>query len=91
MNAKCTLTGETVLLKDIAEFDMQIPAAICECRRFEDSNITTHANISATLSGNCNQENCSAIWFAVSDTYNGVLNSVPQCENIISINSQFCK
>jgi len=81
MDAKCTLTGESVLLKDIGGFDMDIPTAICECSRFEESDITTSNNIAATLGGNCNQDNCSAIWSTASDAYMGVLNTVPQCDN----------
>ena len=81
MDARCTLTGETVLLTDIAGFDMEIPTAVCECSTPEQSSVKTPIDVSATLGGNCNQDNCSAVWSSASDSYSGVLNSVPQWDD----------
>ena len=81
MDARCTLTGDSVILTDIVGFDMEIPTAICECSTFEQNGVKTPVSASATLGGNCNQDNCSAIWSTASDSYRGVLNTVHQCDD----------
>ena len=78
MDALCTLTGETVALEDVHGATSQIPTAICECRIRKESPATTDKT-TATLGGQCNTENCSAIWSTASDSARGVLDHVPQC------------
>ncbi len=63
MDAQCTLTGHAVQLQG-----EDIPTAICSCR------IAAYPG-GGTLGGDCNSQNCSAIW----STAGSVLNSQPQC------------
>ncbi len=53
----------------------EIPTAIYECRVITESSDTT----TGTLGGQCNTDNCSAIWSTSSDQSGSVLDMVPQC------------
>jgi hypothetical protein len=54
MDDKCTLTGKTATLTDKAGKKVEIPTAICQCKVSQKGG--------ATLGGQCNPANCSAIW-----------------------------
>lgn len=54
MDGKCTLTGKTVTLTNKQGKKVQIPTAICQCKMSQGGG--------ATLGGQCNPANCSAIW-----------------------------
>ena len=68
MDGKCTLTGNTVTLTDKSGQQQEIPTAICQCR------INTPGG-GGTLGGQCNEQNCSAVW----STAGSVLDSQPAC------------
>jgi hypothetical protein len=54
MDQPCTLTGSTVTLTDNSGKKVQVPTAICQCK------LGTAGG--ATLGGQCQSANCSAIW-----------------------------
>lgn len=54
MDQPCTLTGSTVTLTDNSGKKFQVPTAICQCK-LEPAG-------GATLGGQCQSGNCSAIW-----------------------------
>lgn len=68
MDAKCTLTGETVVLKDKDGQEHEVPTAVCGCRLTPGGG--------STLGGQCNAANCSATWSVAG----GVLENLPHCE-----------
>lgn len=68
MDGKCTLTGKTVMLTDKNGQQQEIPTAICEC-------VISTGGPRRTLGGQCNQQNCSAVW----STAGSVLDSQPAC------------
>jgi hypothetical protein len=55
MDQPCTLTGSTVTLTNKSGQSQQVPTAICQCELNKPGG-------GATLGGQCNTGNCSAIW-----------------------------
>ena len=73
MDAPCTLTGEMVPLTDEFGETLFVPTAICNCQLINSDSP------SGTLGGQCNTDNCSAIWSTSSEIRGRVLDMVPQC------------
>jgi len=73
MDAKCTLTGDSVSLEDDFGITVMVRTAICEC------TVSSTEKPLGTLGGQCSEQNCSAIWSTALDHGDGVLDVVPQC------------
>jgi len=76
MDAPCTLTGETVPLVDEFGETFFVPTAICDCELINSDTP------SGTLGGQCNVDNCNAIWSTSTEIPGGVLAVVPECTDI---------
>jgi hypothetical protein len=69
MDGQCTLTGKTVTLTSKGGKKVEIPTAICQCKVSEKGG--------ATLGGQCNPANCSAVWsVAAAPLFDGL----PHCK-----------
>lgn len=76
MDAPCTLTGDMAPLTNEFGETLFVPTAICNCQLINSNSP------SGTLGGQCNTDNCSAIWSTSTEIRGRVLNVVPQCRDM---------